>query len=98
MLVVSNVLDETSRVGCWLAGGVDDLEVDGEGGLVRERADFPGRSLTDSDLGLADGRSLLVGRDDVTDDSRDLELLRGLREGKEGSRSQVSTTIFDARK
>lgn len=78
VLVVRDELDASSRVRRRLAGGRDDLEVDGEGGLICERADLPGRRLTDSDFGLSDAGTLLVGRDDVTNDSRDLELLGGL--------------------
>jgi hypothetical protein len=61
-----------------LARGRDDLEVRRERGLRREGADLPSGRLADTDLGLADALRLLVGGDDVADDSGDFELFRRL--------------------
>jgi hypothetical protein len=75
VLVVGDELDRAAAGSGRLAGGRDDLKVNGERRLVGQAANLPGRRLADADLGLADAGALLVGRDDVADDARNLELL-----------------------
>lgn len=79
VLVVRNELDQARLVRPdWLTSWRDDFKVCRERSLGRKRADLPGGCLTDTDLGLADTLRFFVGRDDVSDDSRDLELFGGL--------------------
>lgn len=57
VLVMGNKLDETGLVGSkGLAGGSDDFKVGGKCTLRSEGANFPSRSLTNTNFGLTDAR------------------------------------------
>ena len=79
MLIVGYKLDQAGLV--WserLTGRSDNFKVCRQRGLRREGTDFPGGGLTYSNFRLADAGGFLVGRDDMADDARDLELFGGL--------------------
>lgn len=69
-------LNESTRAGLkWLSSRSDDFKIDSSGRLGRERANLPSRGLCNPNLRLANACRLFVGRNGVSDESRDLELL-----------------------
>lgn len=76
---MSNELDHSSSIlGNGLTGRGDDFEVDGVGGFGGKGTNLPGGGLTDTDFRLSNPGSLLVGRDGMSDQSRNLELFCSL--------------------
>lgn len=81
MLVVRDELDEAARAGLeGLAGWSDNFEVDGCRGARRKSANLPCRGLTDTDFRLADTSGLFARRNGMSNETRNFQFFRGLKE------------------